>query len=657
MLKIATILESSQAFGAFYSVIGSGARVNWESGNYAYHYLGGGAYPYQDQVGRLISRAEDVSRPYSVTEINSGLLSPTMGLNRIGLEPEKFSRMNAVGSPWAAYVHHAVELLSGSWNFASRQIPDTEKAVSHFNVSGSLYEFPTTQSFHRIVDPTDPAHESFTGLYVRPSSSPGWSAAFESTGFIQDDWGSSYVYPETSCLQQCKNIHEAIIAQPLFVDTAGYKERYGNFVYTVDGFSIPEIKYSIVSDYLHGGMWYRMGHFVRHTRSFELFDTIPYGWGGYIRQFLRYNVSVATGMTYLTTWAETDSPPPVVFANPGISVAYSTQVCDPFFAWPSAPCGRADELLGFEDGKYRRSHNRCFATYISRAMDLQKDLYALAFKSTKDAVDTYYSSVSSNHIEFLAELNDLASPIDVAKNFNQVSARVFAQPLPKPLGRKLGVLRSLLSVLADAKLVYSLAIAPTFRDALDTAKKAESILSRFSSLIDGKPEELRGKFSLQVPEELSGFPGTFAVARSKVIVQFHPDSYLTGLFKLRAWGLLPSLSSLWDLLPWSFVLDWATHTGAQLDEVDASFMLNALDVVYSVHSVKLGWNFDPDTLAEYDVHIPSRLSSDSTIDGYVFYDRWAAQFLPQLSPTRLPLWGPSEVPDWTLLGALIYKLL
>lgn len=57
-------------------------------------------------------------------------------------------------------------------------------------------------------------------------------------------------------------------------------------------------------------------------------------------------------------------------------------------------------------------------------------------------------------------------------------------------------------------------------------------------------------------------------------------------YGLAQFDLLPDLSNVWDLVPFTFVVDWVVDVGGVLDRIDALDRLSAYNIVGDMHSVK-----------------------------------------------------------------------
>lgn len=308
---------------------------------------------------------------------------------------------------------------------------------------------------------------------------------------------------------------------------------------------------------------------------------------------------------------------------------------------PAQPA-RLDDLLGYEEGRFVDRHPYSFGAYQSLIAQVLPNCYAGNYISFNDAVDANFSRVKGDHIEFLMELKDILSPLDLVRAL--MAARRLAPS---------HILPALLKILASAKLCWSLAVAPTIADAEDTALKARSILKRFSERELFSIHESRGKAQL-VTLMYEPFSPLKITCRSKVSLRVLSDSYIPFLLGSRSIGLLPSLSSAWNLIPMSFVIDWFLPVGNVLDNLETTTLALLVEALPSVHSIQIDYDVT-NLLASYNME---PVASSSPFVGYRFFERYTMDGVLTPCGTRLPWYGGTGVPDWgTALSLLYLKIL
>jgi len=290
-------------------------------------------------------------------------------------------------------------------------------------------------------------------------------------------------------------------------------------------------------------------------------------------------------------------------------------------------------------------------TSYARFRDASFQIYPSTFTgmafSSEDAVSKMWQGVSLNLLEYLAELNDIGALISVGALFSKV----------RSIGTRTGLplLFYILDLLADQRLIYSFGIAPLLRDAETVSRKSKALLDLFLFDEVFAEKEYRGSVEVVIPEDIWGFYNpSYVRNRSKIRVSIAPDSFLSGLIGLDAIGVLPSLSKLWELVPFSFVVDWFTGLGTRQQQVERFAMMIGMNCQLSVHSttVLTPWS---------SMDLPIGMSFDNeTIEkelGYQLYARAVMTTLPVPGPTKLPYWTSGSLPSWETPTALLWKFL
>jgi hypothetical protein len=366
-----------------------------------------------------------------------------------------------------------------------------------------------------------------------------------------------------------------------------------------------------------------------------------------------------------------------VWANPGqplhfslteyLASEYGDDAPDPFSDWESLIAERGgstshqchvtlststvtktlDEVIGYDlvRGRFAEQSAGTFKYFERTAAKALREATPLTFFSSQDAIEEHFAFFESNHVEAIAELSEVLAPVDTVKLIRALPS--------KAVNGKTVVALALVNILADATLTYNLGIAPTISDAKDIAGNAETFRSRVTSGAVFKANTLHGKYSCEVPAELiGGLEGAYVVVRSTVRMKPMVDSLLPSVLPLKALGLLPSLSSLWDLFPGSFILDWWTDTGTALDIVDNTVIMLAMEVDYCVHSIKVMYPLPDSVYREIGMQ---NLNAEEN-PGYSMYLRYVARTMPMFGPTNYPIIAPG-VSSYSTAGALAYKIL
>lgn len=269
----------------------------------------------------------------------------------------------------------------------------------------------------------------------------------------------------------------------------------------------------------------------------------------------------------------------------------------------------------------------------------------------RDAVGVFSPEVAKLHCEALAQIllednfpledyayGDLAKTASEQLIKNDTNMIEFIRDLrhPKELVPKLRNLRNLKN-LANAYLSVHYGVLPTIGDLttiIGAFKKISPYLDRngfstysaghiSSQWVDTMFYQLEQHLKLAVGDEDSGF---------RALIQ-----------RLESMGTLPTFKNVWDLVPYSFVIDWFSDVGEFLDRVDTRLRISRLDIKYVTSSRKQTFS----GMIPVDPSIPYKGSID-----LVHYHRWVEGRCPAPSLAPPPSQGFTH---WVEATALLVQ--
>lgn len=293
--------------------------------------------------------------------------------------------------------------------------------------------------------------------------------------------------------------------------------------------------------------------------------------------------------------------------------------------------------------------------FLSRRGDIQSAFYLdvindmsnirpSSFHAVRDAVDTYANVIETNHIETLKEIEDL---LHLLPSFGTLAQ--FASSLKN--GDVISAGKYGLDFLSDNYLKFKFGIEPTVSNGQEILSKASAVRERLSNLYG--PRTLNGKFHYKLPEGTYGFKDISLTTRAKVRIHFDESCLLAGVLRSRALGLFPSLSSLWDCVPLSFVIDWLTNLGERFDSVDDQVSILAFRITECVYSYTVYANIDEELLQPFDL-----AAAETNHPPYLkCYTREVSHIKPLLRDSKYDWLAPQKVPDLGIVGSLLWKVL
>lgn len=335
---------------------------------------------------------------------------------------------------------------------------------------------------------------------------------------------------------------------------------------------------------------------------------------------------VASAAHWETTFVVThvSSPSPGRFI---VRYAQKTKLDYRGFTFPSYYSGTIGEsvtdltasILVMEPGKTVHATPDCSVaslycdSAISRAKMLHNPKHAA---SARTAAVRDVQALDSNWIENLAGVKGTSSCIT-----------------PLLTGLKAvesGNLKEARAALAGAYLVYSYVIKPSLSDYSNLREDAGRIFQL--STKDRFSRERRRGMSI-----LDGVPVLDTKATLSHFCTYHlklKDSFFSSLWSaLERFGLDPSIGQAWDLIPFSFVVDWFLSVGDTLRNIDAyNSMSLHRDLLARIESFKVQWPLEEKTFQSL---FGGNICSMGKPIEYSWYDRRVYHTIGSIDPIAI----------------------
>lgn len=197
------------------------------------------------------------------------------------------------------------------------------------------------------------------------------------------------------------------------------------------------------------------------------------------------------------------------------------------------------------------------------------ELKSARFGAFVDAYADLTGPQLSNLIESFAELRDAASLLPDLSHFILAFRYLRSRPLMAA--------RELVQALSGGYLYTVFGLVPNVQLVGESQRLAER-------LTDLPTTGLRG-FGFHSTDVLVGDVVYHVQTRCRILLQdnFALGAALSCILRLSNAGLLPSPSSLWDLVPMSFAADWVFHIGQRLAETETALLSAWMPVLnYSI---------------------------------------------------------------------------
>lgn len=427
-----------------------------------------------------------------------------------------------------------------------------------------------------------------------------------------------------------------------------YELHYSSFSYSMDpSGSIEHISYHI--EMVGYGEWeYHRKFEVRitpHPIPLQAQAPLPDG-------YYNLNAFVSRHWEFSIRWVESLAWEPLIsswapfwydhsrFEIP-VTVSRTIETCDSYFRFAQST-ETSKGFAGIWDVNILGQSNLLIA--FQKAVErVGSDLAKACVQSTNDALETHFPKLEANFLESFSDLSDLRSLV------NPQGLKRAHEFMTKKGTRSA---KGFLDILSDVKLTYEFGIVPTVSDAEEIALRASALRDRYRVGNMYGLHTINGKFVYEIPNgAIIGFDGAVMISRSKLRVRFDEQSILGALMPIRAAGVLPSLSNLWDLVRYSFAVDWFLNIGDRLGIIDNQAIMFASGVAYSCHSTQVLWKFPADTLDDNGCVSPGASA------GLSYYCRSLMRRNPVVMDGRFDFLQATGPSDWGTAGSFFYKML
>lgn len=267
-----------------------------------------------------------------------------------------------------------------------------------------------------------------------------------------------------------------------------------------------------------------------------------------------------------------------------------------------------------------------------------------SFMSSADALDKQMTAFSGNLLQNLQHIKDIASLFPDPAGFERLIA--------KAIKGDPSAIKEALDLITEYILRYRFEIAPLIRD-VDKLRKLDIRLVEQAS----KVQELTGYGQFKyvfTDDENFMFDGRLElVTRSKIRFISDPSTLMGQMLLANSIGLLPTFARIWNLLPFSFVVDWFTNMSKRLHLVDDQVLWLALRVVFATHSYKVSYYPSDSVLAAYNL----QQTDIGDQFGVSMYVREFTRITPRLVDSPYDFLRVTKGPDPVTVGSLLWQLL
>lgn len=305
--------------------------------------------------------------------------------------------------------------------------------------------------------------------------------------------------------------------------------------------------------------------------------------------------------------------------------------------------GRAGSLIPGFSSFISKGKHRHFASEIEKSLP---DIRPSSFFSTSEAVTDLTGGFDQNLIEVLTQISSF---FDVFPDIG-ATAR-FIRYLTS--GRYVDSLLEFMNIATEYRLKHKFGIDPNLDLILNQLPKLPAIYNRLASLSESNQVTAYGTFKHHFDYEF-GRKDVSLLTKTKVVADLGADQALANVLGIKGSGFAPVPSNAWDLIPFSFVVDWFYDIGSRLRDFENASLLSLLSIKVFVHSYTITSPIEESELSEFGLSY-TRPGSDDNVPELRYYRREVSAYLPLFRRSRYDFRLPTRLPSWATAGALWWQ--
>lgn len=416
-----------------------------------------------------------------------------------------------------------------------------DRFCHHYKLEGTVsseLKFENKEIIKRPVEiPSTYGQVLYTGLYPSESKSSPMVLPFGSTDVIygiRDTYADNELYTD---------YHFKFAIKPL-----------GNMRF-------------LCLEYVLGKTYYR--------KTLEVYDTTGYVW---VYHYYPRKWS-STTWRYFSCKASTDS---VNMPTPGVEVvdSHDFSYMEPYVEQVAANLAK-QEYQGAKTIKGLRFDPLDYSLY-ERASSVPVD-------TSNIDISTWIKRANAVPPPEEKEWQELAYKAVQNANYVEINSIAYIKDMPELFG-ELKALKQVLGNPKDARAWASLILSANYGTRLtiqDTVELINAIIKAAKSAHKADKRQFstlraRSGYSVTGPKFMSGHRELHYKIYHKVI----PEGAMSFIDSLYRWDLLPTAGNIWDLIPYSFVIDWFVNIGDGIELADATLYAQTLKVLGITYSYK-----------------------------------------------------------------------
>lgn len=255
-----------------------------------------------------------------------------------------------------------------------------------------------------------------------------------------------------------------------------------------------------------------------------------------------------------------------------------------------------------------------------------------------DAIDSY-RAVNGDYLEVIYQAEKLTKLVPNVSALADLLLSVESGNVPETID-------AIVAFLAQVKLQFTFGVNKMAGNALEIGHSVDKLASAIESI--SKPQTLYGKFSITMGT-VDGIDGVFLHTRTKVRIGGATAPFILKLLQIDSWGLSPRTGHLWDLVPFSWLIDMFNNQGGRFDVIDSVIYGLMMDVQFCTHSLTIEHPVPKATLQRQNLVAVSPVIMKH-------YIREVSRFVPMIFRSEYDFGRSQRPPDGGIIAALLISL-
>lgn len=391
------------------------------------------------------------------------------------------------------------------------------------------------------------------------------------------------------------------------------------------------IGYRIVTDHIHISVMSDLSY--RPPDHFLVSDVIE-----------SVDVECATRLTYVDTLLSSSGSYPDFdlegrsFGTPNTQMV---EIVPTVFFWTKP--ARDGVALGYALAANYIRRDGILSSFRVEVEKYAADIRCSAYQASADAEQDLVGSLRIDNLQTIIKIGDIGRALPRVAPLIEAVITATSHPLAS--------IREILKFISSSHLQLSFTYRSEYALLRETLPKMVSVLSELNAR-SNYPGVGRGEFRYHFPKGEFGRESTELVSRCRLVTDSDSQRILTQLFFGDSLGLLPTPAVLWDLTPFSFVVNWFTGIGTRIVDLQSNLVLHLLGLQVVTNSFRLESPLTSVELERYKIEIrdPSRPPA------LVAYVREVSSYVPLPRDGRYDFRMPTSLPFWLTPASLIFQL-